>query len=527
MPTRASDLRHIFAGGWATDFGPNAEVEIRGDGKVLIPFLVEADNLFYELDGGPHKIGGGAKLNSAVLEGGEEVLGIFDYWKNGGAATGTQKRIVHVGTKIKKDDADGTFDDLFTGLENDKVPCYTVFDDILIISSDSTTDVPKSWDQSTAQNLAGTPPNFAFSATHKDRVWAAGVVANPSTLYYCVGYDPEDWAGAGSGSIQIDPGDGDRITGLASFKNELWVFKGPYHGSIHRITGSAPTGDDAFARRTFIRGLGAVWHNLIVEYKDDLAFMWSDGTFHSLKATAAFGDFNEAALSYPINTFLRERVNHSRLRFGWAINNVGLGVVRVVLPIDSAQFPNHCISMDYRFDPPRWSSQGRYGYPSLGNVIDTGGSGQPQFMAGGSDGFVRKLDQSARTNDGAIAMRAKTPHFTYGNPLRLKQINRASVGIRPLGSAQLIFGWELDDGIVQEKTGTQGGGDVLAPGEPAFALGSSVLGGSNFAERAFDLEEGGEFSSIAYIVRNAGDREDLEVHSITAQIKPGAESGES
>jgi hypothetical protein len=124
-------------------------------------------------------------------------------------------------------------------------------------------------------------------------------------------------------------------------------------------------------------------------------------------------------------------------------------------------------------------------------------------------------------------MRAKTPHFTYSNPLRLKQINRASVDIRPLGSAQLIFGWELDDGIVQEKTGTQGGGDVLAPGEPAFTLGSSVLGGSNFAERAFDLEEGGEFSSIAYIVRNAGDREDLEVHSITTQIKPGAESGES
>jgi hypothetical protein len=252
-------VNHIVGGGWATDFGEISDVAPDANGNVTVPFLVDARNILFTLDGGIRKMPGTAKLNASALESGAVIKGMFDYWQ--GAAA--QHRVLHVGTKIKRDDADGTFIDLFTGLTADAVPSYTQLDDILIMASDNSGDVPRSWDGTTAQNLAGTPPNFSICETHKNRVFAAGVPGNTSRLYYCVLLDPEDWVGSGSGSIDIDPEDGDEIRAIISHRDELWVFKGPNKGSIHRITGSAPTGGDSFARLTFARGVGAVGQNTV------------------------------------------------------------------------------------------------------------------------------------------------------------------------------------------------------------------------------------------------------------------------
>ena len=187
MTTRRIFVRHLFSGGWNTDSGPSVDVAPDREGIVRIPYLIDADNCIYETDGGPHKVGGTSRVNSSELESGAVIKGLFDYWRQGTGGAPTQKRIIHIGTKIKKDDADGTFTDIFTGLESGSIPAYSTFDDLLIMSSDSTTDVPKSWDQTTAQNLAGSPPNFAFSATHKNRSWAAGNAALPSRLYFSAG----------------------------------------------------------------------------------------------------------------------------------------------------------------------------------------------------------------------------------------------------------------------------------------------------------------------------------------------------
>ena len=115
MPSDHAVLRHRYAGGWAPDFGPTAEVEVSD--LINVPWLTKADNIGYLLDGGVRKIGGTAKLNGSALEAGARVVGLYDYWRLGTAGSPSQKRVIHVGTKIKKDDADGSFSDLFTGLE--------------------------------------------------------------------------------------------------------------------------------------------------------------------------------------------------------------------------------------------------------------------------------------------------------------------------------------------------------------------------------------------------------------------------
>jgi hypothetical protein len=261
MPAAADQaIAHFFTGGFATDYGGMAEIELEGN-RIKIPFLTRCENFHFELNGSIHKIGGTSKYNSVTIESGEEIRGMFEYVRHGTLGTLARRRIVHAGTKILKDDNDGTFTSIFTGLENDTVPNYVVCEDSLIISSSSTVDVPKKWDQTTAADLGGSPPNFSFSVVHAGRLWAAGNAALPSRLYYSSLQNFEEWNSAGdSGVINIDPNDGDSITGIYPFRGALIVFKGGAEGSIHIISGRTPA---TFARDQLSRGVGCAWQNTI------------------------------------------------------------------------------------------------------------------------------------------------------------------------------------------------------------------------------------------------------------------------
>ena len=111
-------LTHRFGGGWATDFGPTAYTSPDQNGAMTVPFLRDARNTVFEFDGGIHKAPGTSVLNASVLESGATIRGMYDFWRQGTTDSPAQKRIVHVSTKVKYDQADGTFIDLFTGMSD-------------------------------------------------------------------------------------------------------------------------------------------------------------------------------------------------------------------------------------------------------------------------------------------------------------------------------------------------------------------------------------------------------------------------
>lgn len=522
MATNTLNIRHLLGGGWATDFGPTTDVVPDASNQLLIPYLIDAYNVLFELDGGPHKIGGTSRINSSALESGAAIKGAYDYWRMGVAGSSSRRRVVHVGTKVLADNNDGNFSvTLFTGLTSGAVPNYNTFDDFLIIASDAIADVPKSWDQTTAQNLAGTPPRFSFSVTHRNRAWAAGNFSSPSTLYYSANVNPEDWIGAGSGSIAISPDDGDMITAIWPYKQDLIVFKGPNKGSIWRITGSSPS--DFSGPIPVARGIGACWQSSVFEFGDDLGFMSFAGTVHSLKDTAAYGTLDARSLSLPINTWIRDHLNFNRLRHIWAACDVSMGIVFFALPIDGGGTNTVLLAMDHRFNPVRWSLIGAY---SGECVISMKGSGnRDSVVLGGSDGYLRTAMTSQRSKDSISAYQARvtTPFLNYGDPMLMKTLSAAAVGIEPAGDYTVSFGWTRDNNTQQTYSVEQGGSSLLG----SFILGTDTLGGAMFTDRYMELEEGGEFRSIQYQVTQEGLNEDLELHSITASIKGGALSTEN
>jgi hypothetical protein len=61
----------------------------------------------------------------------------------------------------------------------------------------------------------------------------------------------------------------------------------------------------------------------------------------------------------------------------------------------------------------------------------------------------------------------------------------------------------------------------------SFILGTSTLAGAQFVNRFFSLEEGGEFRSIQFQITQSGLNEDIAIHSLFAEVEPGADSMEN
>lgn len=462
MPDRRARVLLTFGGGWSTDFGPSFIGTPQG-GVLSVPWLMTADNVIYELDGAPHKVGGSTRLNAtAISSGTNTVHGFFDAWYQGTAGTETQIEWAYAGTALFSMAAmGGTWTSRATGLEDSLEPCFTMAGDIVVWSSTSNVDVPRSLTSGPAvATLGGSPPNFDFSVWHQNRLWAAGVSSNPSRLYYSELLAPENWTGAGSGSIDIDPEDGDRIVGLRSHKNELLVLKGPNRLSVHRITGSSPTGTAAFARIPFVVGVGGINHNSIITVGDDVVFVSPRG-IHSLAATAAFGDYIEAFLNYPWLTYFQDNLNHTVLTGTWGVNYFTRGIGIWNFARSGGTTRNILACYDYRFRPGRWSTTGKdSAYVNAHSLAIMQTPRVHRCFAGLTTGYVQRImDVVDRSTPGGTAYTATAtwPFLNFGSSGMLKTAEAAFLSMAPKGNYTTTIGWTRDTDTEETTTVNQGG----------------------------------------------------------------------
>ncbi len=217
MPDRLLPRVFEFVGGFASDLPTQTR---------QLTYWLKAENLLWEISKMAHKCGGATKINSSAVDSGADVVGMYDYWRAGTSGSFAQKFVIVTGTgKVFKDDMDGTYD-YITGaasISTNVVPVFCQARDLLTIFT-SANDTPLKWNQTgNVASLGGTPPAGRGMVFHVNRGWIWGVNANPSRLYYYSATDVEDWSGGDTGSIDIDPEDGDRITGVLSFKQVLII----------------------------------------------------------------------------------------------------------------------------------------------------------------------------------------------------------------------------------------------------------------------------------------------------------------
>ena len=142
---------------------------------------------------------------------------------------------------------------------------------------------------------------------------------------------------------------------------------------------------------------------------------------------------------------------------------------------------------------------------------------------GGTDGYIRRVDEIARSVDGSTAYTAKltTPTFTYGGAWRMKTMEALGISQIPKGNYTATLGWMLDGGNQKTATVSTSGGDVLGS---TFTWNQSAWGGNRYTHRYTTPEEGGEFRGVQYQLQQAGANQDMEIFDLHAKVSYGAES---
>lgn len=135
------------------------------------------------------------------------------------------------------------------------------------------TDAPQFWDGAAASTAAWTAntgilQNGKYLAYHDNRVYVAGVAANPSTLYWSDIIKPRDWASPAGGSTSFDPEDGQAITGIGKVGPYLLVFK---DRKTYLVTDS-----NTGAYRRISNDIGCDAHRSIVETDSGTFFLSED-----------------------------------------------------------------------------------------------------------------------------------------------------------------------------------------------------------------------------------------------------------
>jgi hypothetical protein len=488
--------------GWNTDM---SEISRKFD------HWLTADNVTYTANGAVRKWGGTDALNSAAIAGTPTVRGLYEYWQAAGGFTGWV--MAQAGTSVLMMERSGNVPDgtwnVITGavsITDDSMPMYASLEDQLVVTTDQG-NAPYTWKGvGNAAALAGTPPSGKCCCTHNNRMWIGSTSAYPSRIYYSADLDPEDWTSADTGSIDIDPNDGDRVIGMVSFFGRLVIFKGPNKGSIHVISGTAPSGVDGYTHQVVMRGIPAITPRAIIPVGNDIWFLSYRGIY-SLANVQQYGDYAAALVTNGLQGYWRDSINRGQLSqaVGAYYSDRGIAVFSMAKVGSSVNDMLLLMHTDFN---NRLSTVSR-GAASLCAVQST--SGQRFLYAGQyTTGVVVQEDYASRSLTGTVAYTAqlKTPYLILSQGDG--QVNLREMWLRVKPRTGLVYvSITRDDNPAQVLTFTQKvTGGVLDTGP--FLLDTSFLGGGYTTPARKVIE--GPARAVTITLTQGGLDEDLELY---------------
>lgn len=495
-------------------------VGTKNQAKIQPDQLIVARNVDYA-SGTIRKMGGAAKYNSTVITGAPSIIGGWDWWPT----DGVQRMVVLTSAgNYLKDSGSGTFaDTLATGLTTtDVVPVFVeggkevaANNRKLFLFTGKNAPRVLSGDGITATAIA-TPPadwsgaNQPVSGTiHAGRLWAGGNLNDPHRVYYSTTGNQEDFTGAGSGSISVFPGEGEKIVSMTSFKGLLIVWKFPV--GVYLIDTSDPSVANWKVEKLSI-GVGGVSPAGFAQIDDDVIYLDASGNFQLLSATTEFGDMSSNNLSKitQIDSFMKDNLNSNMFSKTRAVYYSHKREAHFAMAVSNATTLNADMVVDFNQQIPRYRFNDRDTNQSIWLRKDT--DLVPRPVIGDNAGFVWKIDQNLRNKGGlGYASEFQTPHLDFGfldQKLATKRKNGQflELVVEPTGN------WNLSvdimwDGVVKQTVQFNMGTSGSSLG--SFVLGTDVLGGGQVINRKRRIVGSGRRLSL--VCRNTGANEDFSL----------------
>lgn len=463
------------------------------------------------------KEGGASKYNSSAITGAPSVIGGYDWWPT----SGVQRMVVVLSDgKIKKDIGDGSFSTtLASGLSvsnvlpifveggkeaaasNRKLFIFTGLNQVQVLSGDGATTAaiatpPADW--------AGSFPSFGFN--HEGRVWGAGNPNDPHRVYYSTAGNHEDMTGAGSGSISVYPGEGERLIAGMSFKGLIVLWKYPL--GIYIIDTSDPTISNWKVRR-LSRAVGGGSAQCFCEIDNDVLFSDSTLNFHLLSAVQEFGDAAASNLSRKDNiyAFIQDNFNLGKVSNIRAVYYGAKREAHFALAGTGSSVNNRRFVFDLNAaDVIRFRYSDRDTCESLWVRSDT--NNIQRLMHGDNAGFVWHMDTSIKSKDGAgYTSTFQTPHNDFHDVdpalATVRKIGQyLECVVEPTGNWNLAVSVLWDNVLVQTLTFNMGvSGATLG----TFVLGTDKLAGDQILNRKRRIVGSGRRFSISGTNSGAGE----------------------
>lgn len=477
--------------------------------------LREARNLSFEADSW-QKEGGASKINTTVISGAPKIYGLVEFGFNKVAGTSDGKIITVVtggiGTTLKSSlgtNKLSTFIETIGATSTKKLFHFNGYNTVQVWDgvAGNTSDIatpPADW-TSTNHPMAG--------VSHNNRLWSF----MNHRVYYSTLSNHEDFNGTGSGTLEIFPGEGEKIVAGISFANRLWIFKKPK--GIYYIDDNNPdSGYWQIRRHNSEIGMSGPLGLTLTD--TEVFFLSSEARIHALSRVQEFGGITSGAIMpEKISKWLRDNVKYTLFDKTIAVYYPYKSEIHFAITDVSGTDNNIRLVLDLH-DPetPKFRSSDRDVVCSLSTFTDA--NGKKKLMSGDDAGFVRELDTVNKNKDGAgYNCLFETPEFS---PIGLSDMTPLGTGkyrvalqflelvFEPKGIHDLNVEVYGDGEYRYTATFTMGGesGGTLG----SFILGTSMLGGGKISNTRRKLF--GEYRRIKLKGYNNSANEDFSIFSM-------------
>jgi len=310
-----------------------------------------------------------------------------------------------------------------------------------------------------------------YITIHDHHLIAAGVENNLNTVYYSEYNSPNDFTGAGAGSVTIS----DQIQGIKGFRTDLIVFA---ENSIHKLIN---INDAANIRIDPItESIGCLSGYSIQEIGGDLIFLAPDG-LRTVAGTARIGDVELGTVSKAIQPIMREVAENintyqitsivlrekSQYRLFYSnVNAVASGQKGIIGTLRPNGF--------------EWSETKGLEVTEIGSGFDT--NGVEKYYHGNNSGYVFIHDSGDDFDGSAILARYATPDYDYGDLGTLKTLHylKVSIAAEGLVTPEVQVKFDYNSGDVPQPASNFSLGTV----NPSSIFGSAVFGTNIFGASA-------------------------------------------
>ena len=275
-----------------------------------------------------------------------------------------------------------------------------------------------------------------FCTIHDNHLVLAGDPSTPNTIYYSSTGDIDSFTGSGAGSITLE----DKIVGLKSFRNELFIF---CQNSIFKLQNINNSSTVAVVPVT--KNVGCVDGQTIQEIAGDLIFLAPDG-FRTVAGTARIGDVELGTISQAIQPIINEILNTEDLQFSSVVIR-DKSQYRMFYSADTQSTAgSKGIIGTLRPNGFEWSETLGIQAPAIASGFDS--SGVEKFYHGDRDGYIYNHDIGNSFNPAGTATNVEaeyqSPDFDYGDLGTLKTLDYAKFSFTPEGDCQPTLRYKFD-----------------------------------------------------------------------------------